>query len=150
MVLPWTLSDHPAKYRKQETVAATSTALAIDTGFPLSKDSRCASWSAFFSIKSARRCSRRPRSDAGILRHAPRSNAARAALTAFSTSPASASEIWQISSPVDGLMVANVLPDSLGTQRLLIKSFVAETAAWLSLAGDITEAIGVLLGVYEI
>ena len=65
-------------------------------------------------------------------RHGPCSNAARAALTAFSTSAASASAIWQISSPVEGLIVAKVLPDSLAIQRLLIRSLVAETATRLA------------------
>ena len=41
----------------------------------------------------------------------------RAAFTAFSTSTASASATWQISSPVDGSIVAKVLPDSLETKR---------------------------------
>ena len=35
-----------------------------------------------------------------------------------------ASEIRQISSPVAGLIVPKVLPDSLAIQRLLIRSFV--------------------------
>ena len=72
-----------------------------------------------FSIRSARRLSRRPRSDAGILRQGPCSNAARAALTALSTSAASASATWQISSPVEGLMVAKVLPDSLANPAIV-------------------------------
>jgi hypothetical protein len=66
------------------------------------------------------------------LAHGPCSKAMRAALTAFSTSAASASAIWQISSPVEGLIVAKVLPDSLRIQRLLINNLVAEIEAWLS------------------
>jgi hypothetical protein len=57
------------------------------------------------------------------LRHGPRWNAARAALTAFSTSATSASETWQISAAVAGSMV------------------VAETATWRSDGCDITEFI---------
>src|SRR5262249_54452530 len=93
-------------------------------------------------MRSANRVSRRPRSEACIFLQDPRSNAARAAATALSTSAASASAILQISSPVDGLMVAKVLPDSLGTQRLLIRSLVAETLTWCSVECGMTEAIG--------
>ena len=84
---------------------------------------KTANRSAFASIRSARRCRRLPRAEALILRQGPDSKAARAARTAVSTSAASASATWQISSPVEGLMVANVLPDWLGCQRLLINSF---------------------------
>src|ERR1700722_8432506 len=100
----------------------------VDSGFPLSRVSSRASSSLWLSIRSAKRCSNRPRSDALVFRHGPWSNAARAALTALSTSAASASATWQISSPVEGLMVAKVLPDSLATQRPLIRSLVAEGA----------------------
>src|SRR5258708_36792834 len=75
----------------------------------------------------------------------PCSNAARAAWTALSTSAASASATWQISSPVAGLTVPKVLPDSLEIQRLLIRSFVAETVTRLWLGDDMTEAIYILL-----
>src|ERR1700722_3051633 len=97
----------------------------MDSGFPLSRVSSRASSSLWLSIRSAKRCSNRPRSDALVFRHGPWSKAARAAATALSTSAASASATWQISSPVEGLMVAKVLPDSLGTHRLLIRSLVA-------------------------
>ena len=48
----------------------------------------------------------------------------RAAFTALSTSAASASATWQISSPVAGLKVGNVFPDRLWTHRLLIRILV--------------------------
>src|SRR5437763_202227 len=56
-----------------------------------------------------------PRSEAFIFDHGPPSNALRAALTARSTSALSPSATWQIGSPVQGLMVGNVLPDTLST-----------------------------------
>jgi hypothetical protein len=64
-----------------------------------------------------------------------------AALTAFSTSAASASETWQISAPVARSMLAKVSPDSLAIQRLLIKGLVAETATRRSEGCNITEVI---------
>src|SRR6516225_10664752 len=76
------------------------------------------------------------------MRHqGPLLKAALAALTARSTSAACASATWQISSPVVGLVVGNVLPDSLSTHSLLIKSFVARTATHGSRMAD-TVAIG--------
>src|ERR1700722_17142083 len=74
----------------------------------------------------------RPRSAAEIFRHGPLSKAACAARTALSTSAESASATWAITSPVAGLMVGNVLPDSLLTHRLLINSLVALTATGVS------------------
>jgi hypothetical protein len=53
----------------------------------------------------------------------------------------SASATWQISSPVEGLTVANVLPDSLSTQRLSIKSFNSGTATLNSVDKYTAEAI---------
>ena len=46
-----------------------------------------------------------------ICDHGPDSNALRAALTARSMSALSPSATWQMTSPVAGLRVANVLPD---------------------------------------
>src|SRR5450432_3252172 len=66
-----------------------------------------------------------PRCAAVILRQGPFSNAARAAATALSTSAASASAIWVISSPVEGLMDGKVLPEALLTHWPLIRSLVA-------------------------
>src|SRR5580658_4063888 len=75
----------------------------------------------------------------------PCSNAARAAFTAFSTSAESASATWQISSPVEGLTVPKVLPETLGIHWLLIRSLVAEIRTRFSAGDDMTEAIDVLL-----
>src|SRR5579863_8152491 len=63
-----------------------------------------------------------------MLGHGPFSKAFRAAFTASSTSVASASATWQISSPVAGLIVGKVFPEWLFTQRLLMKSLVGPTA----------------------
>src|SRR5437016_865919 len=65
-----------------------------------------------------------PRSAALILRHGPLSNAARAAATALSTSAASDSATCVITSPVDGLIVGKVFPDTLSTHFPLISNFV--------------------------
>src|SRR6266849_3156937 len=95
-------------------------------GLPLSSASSCASSSIFFSIRSARRWSSSPRCEADILRHGPFSNAARAAATALSTSAASASATWVIASPVEGLMVGNVLPETASIHLPFISSLLAE------------------------
>src|SRR5262245_59481448 len=68
-------------------------------------------------MRSARRCSSRPRSAALIFGQGPSSNALRAALTARSTSALSPSATWQIVSPVVGFRVGKVLPLTLSTQR---------------------------------
>src|SRR5271165_2531714 len=106
-------------------VSGKSAARATEYGLPLSSDSSCASSSACFSIKSASLYISCPRCDADILRHAPLSNAARAAATALSTSAASASATRAMGSPVDGLIVAKVLPEAASTHLPLIKSLVA-------------------------
>src|ERR1043165_8811501 len=62
----------------------------------------------------------RPRSAPLVLDQGPSSNALRAALTARSTSALSPSATWQIGSPVQGLSVANVLPDALCTHLPLM------------------------------
>src|SRR5579859_4487679 len=107
-------------------VNGRSAALATWYGLPLSSDSSCASSSACFSIKSARRFISTPRC-AGVicLRHGPLSNAVRAALTALSTSAASDSCTCAMTSPVDGLTVGNVLPEALFTHLPLISSCFA-------------------------
>src|SRR5664279_1975191 len=101
-------------------------------GFPLSRASRRASSSACFSIRSASLFISLPRSAAAILRHGPRSNAWRAAFTARSTSSLSASATRQISSPVEGLIVAKVRPEAASVHRLLIKSLFAVIGMVLS------------------
>src|SRR5690242_2060198 len=92
-------------------------------------------------MRSARRCSNLPRSEAFILLQGPASKARRAARTALSTSEAPAAATWQIFSPVDGFQVANVWPDSPSVQRLSMRSFVAETGTGMMLADDSTEGI---------
>src|SRR5580704_10169220 len=96
-------------------------------------------------MRSASRFNRRALPGPEVFRHGPCSKAARAAFTAISTSAASASATWQISSPVVGLMVAKVLPDWLFTQRLLMRSLVADTAALFSEGEDNTDAMSLLL-----
>src|SRR5580704_12221561 len=67
-----------------------------------------------------------PRCEAVIfLRQAPVSNAARAAVTALSASAASAFATCVMTSPVDGLIVGNVLPEALLTHCPLISSLFA-------------------------
>src|SRR5208283_6178876 len=78
-----------------------------------------------FSTKSASRYISSPRCAALIFLQAPFSNARRAAPTALSTSAASASATCVITSPVDGLIVGNVFPDTESTHLLLISSFFA-------------------------
>src|SRR6267154_3398204 len=105
-------------------VSGRSAARATWYGLPLSSDSSCANSSACFSIRSASLFISTPRSAALILRHGPLSNAARAAATALSTSAASDSATCLITSPVDGLIVGKVFPDTLSTHFPLISSFV--------------------------
>src|SRR6267378_501848 len=105
-------------------VSGRSAARATWYGLPLSSDSSCASSSVCFSIRSASLFIKTPRCEAPILRHAPLSNAARAAATALSTSAASASATCVITSPVDGLIVGKVFPETLSTHFPLISSFV--------------------------
>src|SRR6266852_485254 len=76
-------------------------------------------------MRSASLYMRLPRWEADIFLHAPFSNAARAALTALSTSGASASATWVMTSPVEGLMVGKVLPEVLLTHWPLMSSLVA-------------------------
>src|SRR5713101_2775662 len=76
-------------------------------------------------MRSASLFIKTPRCDALIFRHAPFSNAARAAATALSTSGASDSATCVITSPVDGLIVGNVLPEVDATHLLLMRSLVA-------------------------
>ena len=96
----------PRSSGSRRSVSGRSAAFATAYGLPLSSDSSRASSSACFSIRSASRFSSRPRSAADILRQgALLSKAARAALTARSTSAASASATSQMASPVAGLMV---------------------------------------------
>jgi hypothetical protein len=78
------------------------------SGLPLSKVSSLATSSIFFSIKSANLYRSSPRLVADILCQSPLVNALRAAITAFSTSGASACATLQITSPVAGLMVSNL------------------------------------------
>src|SRR5207244_11611841 len=73
-------------------------------------------------MRSASRLSRRPRSEAFIFGQGPSSNALRAALTARSTSALSPSATWQMVSPVAGLIVGKVLPDTLSSHLPPMKS----------------------------
>src|SRR5438270_3670121 len=94
-------------------------------GFPLSSDSRVASSSMLASIKSARRFKSFPRSEADIRLQTDLAwKALRAAFTASSTSGASASATLASTSPVAGLMVSKLLPDTLSTHLLSIRIFV--------------------------
>src|SRR6266852_6951842 len=78
-------------------------------------------------MRSASLYMRLPRCEAeSFLRHAPASKAARAAATALSTSAASASATWVIASPVEGLMVGKVLPETASIHLPFISSLLAE------------------------
>ena len=92
-------------------------------GLPLSSDSSAANSGRFCSIRSASLLILRPRSAALIFFQGPDSNAFLAAFTARSTSAESASATWQISCPVEGFKVANVLPDILLTHFPLMNNF---------------------------
>src|SRR5579872_6201285 len=85
------------------------------TGLPLSKDSSCASSLMFSSMASASLNRRRLRSPGLIFDHGPDSNAFLAALTARSISALSPSATLQMVSPLVGLRVGNVLPETLDT-----------------------------------
>src|SRR5690348_1256326 len=102
------------------------------SGLPLSSDSRAASSSLLDSIRSASLSSSRPRSAALIFGHGPSSNALRAALTAKSTSALSPSATWQMVSPVAGLRVGKVLPDTLSSHLPPIKSGWSLTFGFLA------------------
>src|SRR5262245_60817204 len=120
-------------------VSGRSAARATWYGLPLSRASSWASSSAFFSIRSASLYIRLPRCAAvSFLRQGPLSKAPRAADTALSTSAASASATWAMVSPVDGLMVGNVLPDTASVHLLLMSSFVALT---LTVGSTAVEAV---------
>src|ERR1700731_5049136 len=84
-------------------------------------------------MRSASLFIKTPRAEALILRHAPLSNAARAAATALSTSAASASATCVITSPVDGFMVGKVFLDTLSTHFPLISSFVGPILTFRSI-----------------
>src|SRR5216684_6730812 len=113
-------------------VSGRSAARATWYGLPLSSDSSCASSSACFSMRSASLFIKTPRSAALIFRHGPLSNAVRAAATALSTSAASDSATCVITSPVDGLIVGNVFPDTLSTHFPLISNFVGPILTFCS------------------
>src|ERR1051325_5025060 len=87
-------------------------------------------------MRSASLFMSRPRSDAVIFDHGPESNALRAALTARSMSALSPSATWQIGSPVQGLMVGNVLPDTLSTHLPPMN-----IGSWALTRGILTEAL---------
>src|SRR5262249_39427768 len=108
-------------------VSGRSAAFATLYGLPLSRASSWASSSACFSMRSASLYIRLPRCAADIFFQGPFSNAARAAATALSTSAASASATWVMTSPVEGLMVGNDFPEAASTHLLLMRSFVALT-----------------------
>src|SRR5712691_11090477 len=114
-------------------------------GLPLSSDSSCASSSACFSMRSASLFIKTPRSAALILRHGPLSNAALAAATALSTSAASDSATRVITSPVDGLIVGKVFPDTLSTHFPLISSFVGPI---LTFCSNTAAAVAILISSY--
>ena len=107
--------------------SGTSAARLSLIGLPLSSVSRAASSSKCSSIRSASLFSSRPRPRASIVFQGPVSNALRAALTALSTSAASPSATWAITSPVAGLSVSNVLPLAASTHWPSISSLVWRT-----------------------
>src|SRR5262249_40556064 len=96
----------------------------------------------FFSIRSASLFMSRPRSAPLIFGQGPSSNALRAAFTARSTSALSPSATWQMVSPVAGLTVGKVLPDSLSSHLPPIKSgwsltlggLTARALVWVAVA----------------
>src|SRR6202021_630444 len=90
---------------------------ATEKGLPLSIDSISANSSRFASSRSATFQISCPRWEVDILLHGPSSKARRAAVTARSTSSASASGTWATTSPVAGLYTGKVLPDAARTKR---------------------------------
>ncbi len=88
---------------------------AMLSGIPLSRVSRIAISSAFFSSASASFHMRLRRTDGFMADHGPLSKARRAAWTARSISAAAPAEALAKTSPVAGLMTSNVSPDRAGT-----------------------------------
>ena len=75
------------------------------------------------------------RSAGFILLHGPASNAARAAVTARSTSSGPASATAQIGSSVAGFTVVKVRPEAASTFSPLMMSFPGRTGASVSVMG---------------
>src|SRR3954468_2687421 len=95
----------------------------------------------------------RPRSRALIFRHGPFSNARRAARTALSTSDASPSATWAITSPVAGLIVSNVRPlvefthlPSISILVWVTLTFAADGAPVVAEVALLAEALAVAVG----
>src|SRR3970040_1895992 len=101
----------------------TSAARATLIGLPLSRDSSSANSWRYLVIRSPIFQISLPRSDGVLDAHGPDSKARRAALTAASTSALSPSATWVITSPVEGLVTANVLPDTADTHLPSINIF---------------------------
>src|SRR5262245_40637954 len=116
-------------------VSGRSAPRASRSGLPLSRLSSAVNSSCFCSIRSASLLRSRPRSEAFILGQGPSSKALRAALTARSTSALSPSATWQMVSPVAGLMVGNVLPETLSSHLPPIKSGWSLTLGGLTVRG---------------
>src|ERR1700677_4506516 len=108
-------------YQNRSAASGTSAPAATVFALPLSSDSSSASSSVFSAIRSPSRCRRRPRSD-GVSRLQGPSSAARAALTARSTSAALPWATCASTSPVPGSKLSNVSPSSASTHLPLISS----------------------------
>src|SRR5580692_472111 len=81
----------------------------------------------------------RPRSAALIFGHGPDSNALRAAFTARSTSALSPSATLQMTSPVAGFCVSNVLPETESTHLPPISiGWSLTCGGWIPVFGDET------------
>src|SRR5438309_1990203 len=95
-------------------------------------------------MRSASLYSSRPRSAPLIFDQGPSSNALRAALTARSTSALSPSATWQIASPVAGLSVGNVLPETLSSHLPPMKSGWSLTLGGLTVRLLVAVAVAML------
>ena len=115
MVLPSIFVAQPAMYRKSSAANGTSAARATARGLPLSRVSSSANSSKCSVMRSPILQMIRPRSDGVMRLHGPSSKARRAARTARSMSTASPSATSASISPVAGLMVSKVLPDTAST-----------------------------------
>src|SRR5439155_27200949 len=103
----------------------------------------------FCSIRSASLFVSRPRSAPDIFDHGPDSNALRAALTARSTSALSPSATWQMVSPVAGLTVGNVLPDTLSSHLPPMNSGWSLTLGGLTVRGFSAVAVAMQVSSYN-
>jgi hypothetical protein len=112
--LPRSAIARPAKNSSASRLMVMSLWCTAETGLPASMASRNASSSACTSMRRAIRFNAPARSLGFAFPQGPSSTAARAALTAASTSAAPASAIWATTRSSRGLTAGNVAPAADG------------------------------------